>query len=246
MKEKISLSDWFWSNLAELLSEKIISVYPDFNFVDFIKSVELEYKGKTLKERISLIAEKLNKFLKLDYPSSINIFMKIMGEENPNETWMFTNFYWLMPIWKFIEIYGIDYFDISIDAISELTKRNTGEYTVRPFINKYPEKMILVMKNWAKSDNFHLRCLASEWLRPKLPWAKKLDIFIDNPKDVFDILEILKNDDRKFVMKSVANNIADYLKLNPLPALSLLESWEFNASDSTKWIIKCAKRKYIS
>lgn len=179
-----------------------------------------------------------------DYSRAIEILLQIMGEENPHETGMFTNFYWLMPVGKFIELSGLEHFDLSIHAIAELTKRNTGEYTVRPFIRKYPKKMFAVMQDWARSENFHLRRLASEGLRPKLPWASKLELFVENPEPVFAILEILKNDEKKFVMKSVANNMADYLKLNPEPALQLLDTWEQGASDRTKWIIKHAKRKY--
>jgi hypothetical protein len=39
-----------------------------------------------------------------------------MGDENPSETGMFTVFYWLMPIGKFIEKYGLDDYDVSIQC----------------------------------------------------------------------------------------------------------------------------------
>lgn len=68
---------------------------------------------------------------------------------------------------------------------------------------------------------------------------------MDDPEPVFSILELLKNDERKFVMKSVANHLADYLKLNPVSALKLLETWQKDASDRTKWIIRHAKRNYV-
>ncbi len=121
-----------------------------------------------------------------------------MGEENPNETGMFKEYYWLMPVGKYIEKYGLEHFDISIKAIEELTKRNTGEYAIRPYIRKFPAETLARMKAWAKSDTFHLRRLASEGLRPKLPWALKLDLFVYNPKPVFDILDILKTEHIKF------------------------------------------------
>ena len=102
------------------------------------------------------------------------------------------------------------------------------------------------MTHWAQSDNFHLRRLSSEGLRPKLPWAKKLDLFTENPTPVFAILELLKDDPIKFVMKSVGNHLADYLKLNPSRALLLLDRWaaDPNATPHRHWIIKHAKRKF--
>lgn len=99
------------------------------------------------------------------------------------------------------------------------------------------------MRQWAQSENLHLRRLASEGLRPKLPWASKLDTFVDNPAPVFEILEILKQDDIKFVKKSVANHLTDYLKVNPEPTRQLIDEWRQSSDKNTQWIVKHATRK---
>ena len=99
------------------------------------------------------------------------------------------------------------------------------------------------MKDWAKADNFHLRRLSSEGLRPKLPWATKLDLFIDQPAPVFDILELLKEDTVHFVKKSVANHITDYLKVNTVAARQLISSWQPSENEHTQWILQYAQRK---
>lgn len=157
---------------------------------------------------------------------------------------MFTHYYWILPIGKFVELYGIEYFSLSMNAIEEITKRNTGEYAVRPFIRKYPEKSLEIIEKWAKSPNFHLRRLASEGLRPKLPWASKLDTFIENPAPVFQILELLKEDEILFVKKSVANHLTDWLKVNKEAVLPLIHRWKISENPHTQWIIKRATRKY--
>lgn len=105
MTEKIKLADYFGVNLAELLAEKIVIVYPEFDESSFIASVQAEYREKTLTQRVTLIAEALHRFLPRDYPHAIDILVSIMGEENPHETGMFTHFYWLMPVGKYIELY---------------------------------------------------------------------------------------------------------------------------------------------
>jgi 3-methyladenine DNA glycosylase AlkC len=156
---------------------------------------------------------------------------------------MFTNFYWLMPVGKFVEKYGLEHFSESISAIEEITKRNTGEYAIRPFVRKDPGKTLKQMKKWAVSKNFHLRRLASEGLRPKLPWASKLDLFIEKPQPVFDVLEILKADPVRFVKKSVANHVTDYIKVNPGEAGKLIVQWKRSDNEHTQWIIKHATRK---
>lgn len=243
MSEYKKPTDYFDEELATLLADKIITFYPEFGQEIFITSIQNGIKNKALKQRVELIADKLHHHLPHDYPDAIKILLKILGPENPNETGMFTEFYWVMPVAKFVEKYGLDHFDISIKAIEEITKRNTGEYAIRPFIRKYPEKTTGIMKRWARSENFHLRRLASEGLRPKLPWASKLELFIENYIPVFDILELLKEEPVHFVKKSVANHLTDYLKVNPEPTIKLIQQWKQSENEHTQWIVKHATRK---
>lgn len=243
MPTTIKITELFGANLAALLTEKILTVYPEFPGKAFIDAVGANTAGKTYTQRIEVIASELHSSLPSEYRKALDILIRILGPENPNETGMFTHFYWIMPIGKFIEKYGLDDFEASMDALEEITKRNTGEYAVRPYIRKYPQQALARLHTWAQSDNFHLRRLASEGLRPKLPWAPKLDEFIAHPQPVFEILELLKEDDRKFVQKSVANHLTDYLKVNPEPVRILINEWHQSDNKNTQWIIKHATRK---
>ena len=244
MEEKITRpTEYFGANLAKLLADKISLIHKDFDSKGFIENVKANCQNKSLTQRVELIADNLKTYLPGNYKKSITILSKIMGRENGKETGMFSEFYWLMPVGKFIEKYGLDHFEISIKAIEELTKRNTGEYAIRPYIRNFTDDTLKQMKVWAKSDNFHLRRLSSEGLRPKLPWASKLDLFIDNPKPVFEILDILKTEHIKFVKKSVANNLTDYIKVNPKPTFKLIADWNKTHNEHTQWIIKYATRK---
>jgi 3-methyladenine DNA glycosylase AlkC len=246
METTTGVTHYFGKNLAELLAEKIIIIYKEFDKKKFARSVAMGIGEKTLVQRVEWIADNLQIFLPSHYPEAIAILLKILGPENEKETGMFTNFYWLMPVGKFVEKYGLEHFPQSMPAIEEITKRNTGEYAIRPFIRKYPGKTLKQMKKWAGSKNFHLRRLASEGLRPKLPWASKLDLFIEKPQPVFEILEILKADPVKFVKKSVANHITDYIKVNPGEADKLISQWKKSRNEHTQWIIKHATRKMVT
>lgn len=236
-------TEYFDEELAKLLGKKIESVYGDFDRTSFVQAAATGCKGKSLKERVELIADQLHRYLLDDYRESVALLIQILGPENEEETGMFSRFYWVMPIAKYVQKYGLDHFSTSMSAIEEITKRNTGEYAIRPFIRRYPEQTLQRMKEWATSNNFHLRRLASEGLRPKLPWATKLELFIDNPAPVFEILELLKEDSIHFVKKSVANHIADYLKVNPDAAENLISNWEKSENEHTQWILKYATRK---
>ncbi len=243
MAKDRSITQYFGDNLAKLLAEKIQVVYKDFDSATYIKNIREKCGTLGYTKRIELHAEELYQLLPDTYAQSIKILTQILGAENPNETGMFKEFYWILPIGKFVEKYGLDDFDLSIQAIEAITKRNTGEYAIRPFIRKYPQKTIKIMQKWSKSNNFHLRRLASEGVRPKLPWATKLDTFIKNPQPVFQILENLMADDVKFVKKSVANNIADYLKVNKKEAVKFIKKYRNSQNTNTQWILKHATRK---
>jgi len=242
MENDNSITKWFGENLAILISDKIKPIYKDFDSQIYINTIQKDCQNLSYTKRIELHADSLRKFLPQDYPKAIGILTQILGQENPNETGVFTNYYWIMPIGKFVEKYGLEDFDISIKAIEEITKRNTGEYAIRPFIRKYPEKTLKILQQWSKSKNFHLRRLSAEGSRPKLPWSNKLDTFIENPQPIFKVLENLMQDEVKFVQKSVANNIADYLKVNKPAANNFINKFKDSNNKNTVWILKHAQR----
>ena len=243
MEKSTGITQHFGENLANILSDKILTVYPGFNKQAYVKNIAQHCQNFGYTQRVELHADQLYNFLPKDFNDSSKILISILGEENKKETGMFSEFYWMMPIGKYIEKYGLEYFDQSMLAIQEITKRNTGEYAIRAFIRKYPEQTLRKMTEWAQSDNFHLRRLASEGLRPKLPWATKLETFIHNPAPVFAILDLLKEDKVMFVKKSVANHLTDWLKVNKEPTVKLIKKWRTSNNIDTKWIIKRATRK---
>ena len=236
---------YFDKELAELLAAKLVPVYPEFQSKNFIKAIADAVDEAELKARVEIIADALHDFLPAGYKKSMAILLRILGPENEKETGMFKEGYWLMPVAFFVEKYGCDDFKTSTNAIYEITKRHTGEYAVRPFLERYPEKMLAVMVNWSKDKSFHVRRLACEGVRPRLPWAKKMAQFISDPKPILPILENLKEDEYLFVRKSVANNLNDILKDNYETAMRVLQNWSKSTNQKTKWIIKHALRSEI-
>jgi 3-methyladenine DNA glycosylase AlkC len=181
-----------------------------------------------------------------NYPEGLEVLLQILGPENPKETGMFTEFYWLMPIAKYTEKYGLDDFAASMRAIEAITRRNTGEYAIRPFLLHHPERTMAQMLQWSTDASFHVRRLACEGLRPRLPWAKKLDMFSADPSPIIPILDNLKDDPSKYVQKSVANCLNDILKDNPAIGQSIVERWRDGApGKARRWIIRHALRNLV-
>lgn len=233
---------WFDVDLAILLANKLIEAGVEFDKNSFVQTVANKVDDLELKDRVEWIADALKAHLSDDYVTAISQLIQILGPENEKETGMFKEYYWVMPIAKYVEKYGLKHFNLSMNAIQEITKRNTGEYTIRPYLENYPERTLKVMQKWSVDKNKHVRRLSSEGVRPRLPWAGKLDIFIKDPTPILPILENLKDDSSKYVQTSVANCINDILKDNPETIKERVERWAPNATKERKWIIKHALR----
>lgn len=134
------LKYWFDKDLALLLADKIQEHYSEFDATSFMTEIADGTIKQELKDRVELIADQLKAKLPANYIRAIHILRQILGPENQKETGMFTEGYWIMPIAKYVEKYGTGHFSASMNAIKEITKRHTGEYCIRPFILKYPEK----------------------------------------------------------------------------------------------------------
>ncbi len=100
------------------------------------------------------------------------------------------------------------------------------------------------MELWAESENHHVRRLACEGCRPRLPWAMALTEFIRDPAPVMPILEKLKNDESEYVRGSVANNLNDISKDNLLLVVEIARNW-LGGTPQTDWVIKHACRTLL-
>ena len=119
------LKEWFDADLAKLLADKILAKSPEFDARSFVAEIKKDTVALELKDRVGLFADKLNIKLSGSYKVKLKLLVSILGPENPKETGMFTEGYWVMPIATFVERYGLDHPDRSIVAIGEITKRNT-------------------------------------------------------------------------------------------------------------------------
>lgn len=144
----------------------------------------------------------------------------------------------------FVERYGLSEFEDSIEALEAFTKVSSSEFAVRPFIMRYPQRMMAQMEIWADSKNEDVRRLATEGCRPRLPWAMALPGFKSDPLPVLEILEKLKEDESEYVRRSVANNLNDISKDHPELVIRVARSW-MGKSPETDWVAKHACRTLL-
>jgi 3-methyladenine DNA glycosylase AlkC len=218
------------------LAEAIRSVYPELETDEFIRMVfDSDWVARELKQKMRHITICLKKHLPDDYPESISILEQIAPQ--------FRGFI-ALPFSDFAECYGLDYWDISMNALARFTSSCTSEFAVRHFLDKDPHRAMEYFYRWAKDENQHIRRLASEGCRPRLPWGMGLRKFQKDPAPIIPILEKLKDDPEEYVRRSVANNLNDISKDHPLLVLDLFEKWKGQSKDVDR-IIKHACRTIL-
>lgn len=232
----MNLKEEYNSDFVKSLASNIAKNYKSFDEKIFYN--EIINKGwdlKELKERIRYITLKLNEHLVLPYPKQLEILKSVASKYSGLQGMLFPDF---------VQVYGLDDFNNSIDALKLLTQYSTAEFAIRPFIEKYPKKTLAILHKWSNHENEHLRRLASEGTRPKLPWASPLRNFIKDPSPCLSILENLKADNSLYVKKSVANHLNDISKNHPEVVLKICGNW-YADNKHTNWIVKHALRTLL-
>ena len=216
----------------EFLTKLCLAVkkeYEPFDESEFMFMIEAQdFWNKELKQRAREITHALAHQLPDKYEGALWIIRKT-APQFPGLTGM------IFP--DFVSYRGLDYFDLSVSALKELTEYFSSEFAIRPFIKKYPVRMFAILTQWATDENHHVRRLASEGCRPRLPWAEALEDLKKDPSPILPILEILKEDDSDYVRKSVANNLNDISKDHPRLVLDLAKQW-IGKNEKTDWIIR--------
>ncbi|MCD4758305.1 MAG: DNA alkylation repair protein [Arcobacteraceae bacterium] len=217
------------------LANEIAVVYPPFELEQFISYIiDDVWEQKELKERLRTITLGLGEFLPTDYLESLEILKKVHHKFNGL-------FHLIFP--DFVEVYGLEYYEDSIEALKLFTQNCSSEFAIRPFLVKYPQ-LIETLKEWTKDENEHVRRLVSEGSRPRLPWGMALQNYKKEPIKVIELLELLKDDESEYVRKSVANNLNDISKDNPKVVKEVLKQW-YGKSKNRDWIVKHAARTLL-
>ncbi|MCH2204947.1 MAG: DNA alkylation repair protein [Lentisphaerales bacterium] len=240
MAEKFLLKDVFHKGNITELSNSIKESWSEFDQQSFQQQVYKSFEDLSFSERNNRIAEALRDNLPQSYLKAVDVVFSSLGDELPEKELEGYDGFIYMAVCAFVSLAGMDHFQESMDIQKELTKRFTAEFSIRYFIQKYPEKSMAQMKVWATDNNCHVRRLASEGCRPRLPMSIRLHRFVKDPSEVLQILEILKFDSQLYVRRSVANNLNDIAKDHPDLVVEIMTKWQSEGVDD--WLIKHALR----
>ena len=216
------------------IAAEIAAVYPAFATRQFTTKVTAKFPELELMERLYWIRDCLREFLPSDYQAAVKILLESLPP--PCDPTLvdgdFGDFIY-GPYGAFVAEYGCNQADLqfSLQALQEMTTRFSAEFPIRTFINAFPKETLAFLQTCTTNKHYHVRRLASEGSRPKLPWAKKVAI---DYRDPLPLLTVLYSDQTRFVTRSVANHMNDISKLDPKLTVATLKRWRASGLQSDK------------
>ena len=239
------LKNQFGAEIPTKIAAMIASVWPDFDSEAFVGDALDGYEPLELMPRGRKIAHTLQRYLPDGFEAAIEILIKSIGPKQEEVEAVGMAPFLYLPHVVFVAEYGLDHFEASMHAQYELTQRFTAEFSIRPFIERYPDETLARLRVWAADPSVHVRRLVSEGTRPRLPWASRLRCFQQDPRPVLALLELLKDDPELYVRRSVANNLNDIGKDHPALLAKTARRWLRGASEERRWLVRHGLRSAL-
>ena len=218
------------------IAEETQAVYPSFDTARFVAQCLEGLDDLSLMQRLRRVTEALHATLPADYHAALKMLRALAPRINSG--------FVSMALPEYVAAYGADDVDASLDALQFFTRFGSSEFAIRHFLRRDLLGTLAVMTQWSTHENEHVRRLASEGCRPRLPWSFQLEPLMRDPSPVAEILENLKADPSLYVRKSVANHLNDITKNNPAWVLDRLAGWSQD-NPHTAWIVRHALRSLI-
>jgi 3-methyladenine DNA glycosylase AlkC len=242
-----TLKTFFDDTLVRRLAGEVQRVHGAFPEAEFVRDACRGLNELELLERGRHIARALHRHLPGEYPRAVSVLLASLGPEHKDDELLGAGMapFFYLPHTLFVAEHGLDHFDVSMRAQYELTKRFSAEGSIRPFIEREPERTFETLARWATDPNAHVRRLVSEGTRLRLPWAQRVDWLDKNPGRVVELLERLKDDPASLVRRSVANNLNDLARVHPALAVNTCRDWLKSAPHARRVLVEHALRGLV-
>ena len=246
-EKKFEFSEVINIQTVQKIGTSIQKVWADFEVKKLEQKVKPQLSSLAFKDRATLIAEALHELLPDDFGIAGQILLDSFGSELENPDFAGAHAFMYMPHGVYVSRYGLEeeHFDLSTRFLYAMTKRFSAEFAIRPFLDKFPQKMLQKLQTWVTDESQHVRRLVSEGTRPRLPWASRVRVYDDNYLVIMDLLRTLRNDPELYVRRSVANHLNDLTKDRKDLVLEHLTAWNKAPNKNIDWLTKHALRTLV-
>ena len=242
-----ALKTFFSPPVVKRLADSIVSVSPSFPALAFTRDACEGLDDLELLARGRHIAAALRAHLPARYADAVDVLVRSLGPEHASDELQGAGMapFFYLPHAIFVATHGLDDFELSMRAQHEITRRFTCEFSIRPFLERYPKATLAVLRRWVTDPSPHVRRLVSEGTRPRLPWAPRVRWLDEHPNRVLPLLEALKDDPASVVRRSVANHLNDLSRVNPDRVCEIAERWLDGASSERRALVRHALRSAV-
>jgi 3-methyladenine DNA glycosylase AlkC len=230
------MKQWFNEAFYRDTAAQISSLHASFDSRRFIAHTLQGLADRELMARMNRTAEAFHLALPVSFAEQLAVlraYAPLIGH----------NFAGIWPC-AHVAAQGLERADLALAALRDLTRHGSAEFAIRPFLIRDLNGTLAVMKTWATADDEHVRRLASEGSRPRLPWGERLQALVTDPSPTLPLLETLRADPSLYVRKSVANHLNDIAKDHPEVVLDLVSTWD-RTVPATAWIVRHGLRTLI-
>ncbi|SIQ30774.1 3-methyladenine DNA glycosylase AlkC [Rhizobium sp. RU33A] len=222
-------------------ADALARAWGHFDQAAFLDDILPFIDGLELMQRGQCIADALHRHLPSDFDQAATMLHACLPA--PDRAGL--SGWALLSFNQYVAAHGRGHLNAALGLLKALTPHFTGEFGIRPFIAEEQEKAMAIIAGWVSDPNHHVRRLASEGTRPRLPWAMRLPALVKDPKPILPILEALIDDPEDYVRRSVANSLNDIAKDHPDLVADFVERHKVDASKDRLWLLKHASRTLI-
>ena len=222
-------------------ADAVARAWGTFDHAAFVADILPVIDGLELMQRGQCIADALHRHLPDDFENAAPILHACLPA--PDRAGL--NGWALLSFNQYVAARGRGHLETALHLLKALTPHFTAEFGIRPFIAEEQDAALAIISSWALDPNHHVRRLASEGTRPRLPWAMRLPALVKNPTPILPILEALIDDPEDYVRRSVANSLNDIAKDHPDLVADFVERHSAGASKDRLWLLKHASRTLI-
>lgn len=245
------LKNFYSRDLITMMGRHLKRVHPAFDLDGFVHDATTGLDALELKQRSARIRDALHRHLPAQLEQAIDVMLASLHPHDNVELsssgmdadgirgWA------VMPMSDLVGRRCGEAFDAALLAQKEMTKRFSSEFGIRHLILHDQDRAMTALCAWARDENYHVRRLASEGTRPRLPWAMQLPAFMADPAPCLPILETLKDDPVEYVRRSVANHLNDIAKDNPDTTAQVCSRWMNGGSEQRRKLVRHALRTLV-
>ncbi len=235
------LKNLLYPGLVERMAGIVSTVDAAFDKSRFIDIAAAGMDALELMHRAQQIRDALIETLPVDFPQAA----AILSASLPKDGRPGLSGWELLPVNQFIAAKGLPHLDIGLWLLKALTPHFTAEFGIRAFIHSDQDRALATIRGWVGDPNHHVRRLASEGTRPRLPWAMRLPALIRDPKPILPILTALIDDPEDYVRRSVANSLNDIAKDHPDLVAAFVRDAIAGASVQRRQLLRHASRTLL-